>query len=137
MLTEILSNSVQTLLDLDGNRAYLGPSKLHVYDDTDNTIIEANLTTNYSDLGELNVDKLLNFIEVDYQGNIEIDVYYDYVIQFTLTTDNSINRTSQYLYIPLIKRGPFQKLRLVIRTNTANTILYSVDIDFSPLKRRK
>lgn len=137
MATHVFSQALLTLIDFNGERAYLTNTELYTHDATDEIVVEAYLTTNSSDLGEFGVDKLLNFIEIDYIGKVYIDVYYDSVLQFTLTSNTVTSRTSDFLYTPLTKRIAFQKLILKIRTTDANTYLYKAELDFSVLKRRR
>ena len=134
---ESFSGAIQILVDLNGNTAYLTPQELYIYDSNSTDVIQGSLLTNESDLGEPTVDKLLNSIEIDFKGKVSIGVYLDGTYNCLLEAGPSSVRTTNFLYVPLIKRKAFQKVRLYFTTTTPGTVLYGTEIDFDILKKRK
>lgn len=130
----------QPLIDFDGNIAYLTPDKLYVYNvNTDDQGIEGILFSGASDLGEPSIDKLLNFIDVDYIGQFMIYFTYDDPAGTTSSylLPAKSTRGTHWLYIPLTERRPFKKVKYAIIGPTHGTIIYGLEIDFSVLRRRR
>ena len=133
----ILTSANDILIDFNGDPAYLTNDTLYVHDTTDTTEVGASLVTNNSDLGEPTLDKLCNLFDLDYTGEVHVYVLLDGVTITDFTTTYSASRRTQYFYMPLAARRPFQKISFIINTATIGSILYGIEIDFSVLKRRK
>lgn len=132
----MLSLANDILIDLNGYRAYLTDDELYSYG-TDSLNPGSYVTTNNSDLGEPSVDKLLNYIDIDYVGSTwSIQVFYDSGYEVTLEIPASVVRREKQIYIPLVNRKPFQKLKLKVINNSEIANLYGLEVDFDIIKRR-
>jgi hypothetical protein len=132
----ILSTANDVLIDFDGNLAYLQNTALWTRDTNDTTVMHGYITTYESDLQQASMDKLLNYIDIDYIQDITIDVYCDGAKTQTLITTSSDSRTSERLYVYLHNRKAFKKIKLVFYTATAGAKLYGAELDITILKRR-
>lgn len=130
------SELVLILIDFDGNPVYLYSDELYAYSVSGTGYSTGYCITNHSDLGEASIDKLLNYIDIDYSGSCSIQVFYDNIAQFTLIPDILTSRGTRQIYIPLSNRHPLQKLRLLISFNTITTRINKLELDFGTLKRK-
>jgi len=126
----------EIMYDFEGYPSYLFQAVWYTRDTTNTTVINGYLITNNSALGEISVDKLINYLDCDYKGAFTIGIYYDGILQITLTAPTRSSRGFSRIYMPLIHRKAFQKLKLYITCLTAGTIIYSIEPDFSLLNRR-
>lgn len=133
----ILATANDLLVDFDGNIAYLTNDYLYTHDVTDTTETGGYVTTNNSDLGHEDVDKLVNFIDIDYIGTIQVLVYQDGTAIHLFEPPDKSTRGTKWLYMPLIKRKAFQKIEVKIGSSDPDAIVYGVVLDFSVLKRRR
>ncbi len=133
----IISITNDILIDFDGVLNYLTPDALYVKDTNDPTITPAMIFSGDSDLGEPSVDKLLNFIDIDYIGSLVFTFALDGVVQTSTVMPNKASRGTAWVDLPLSNRKPFQKLRYMISGPTPGTEIYNVEIDFSILNRRR
>ena len=136
------NNSIEfseLFINLTGKIALLSTNTQNLY--VEGTLVpsyyDGYLETNNSDLSEPNIDKLINYLEIDFQGRLDTLVYSDGNLLYTFNTDNASVRTTNFLHMPLSLRKAFQKIRLVFQTTTPNTKLYGVEVDFSILKKRR
>lgn len=133
----ILADAVDILIDQDGEVAYLQEDKLYEYDSTDTTVVGGSVTFNNTDLGEAGIEKLINYVDVDYEGSFVLSFYADGVAQAALTFSDKATRGTTWRDYPLASRKPFQKLKLYISSATSDTKIYGIEIDFSVLRRRR
>lgn len=133
----ILQDAVDILIDHDGEVAYLQTDNLWEYDSADTTVLGGSVTFNNSDLGEPSIEKLINFVDVDYEGSFSLSFYLDGVLIYTMTFTDKASRGTVWRDFPLQYRKAFQKLRLYITSSTNDTKIYSIEIDFSILRRRR
>lgn len=133
----ILADANDILIDLNGNVSYLQDDKLWTYDASDSTILGASVVLNTSDLGVPDVDKLINFVDIDFIGNITIAFYFDGTLIHSITPISKVQRGTSWVFFPMSKRKPFQKLKLVITSSALTTKIYGIEIDFSVLRRRR
>jgi hypothetical protein len=136
-MATILADAVDILTDQTGHIAYLQTDTLWEYDITDTTVVGGSITFNNSDLGYPDIDKLIDFLDVDYEGAFNLSFYADGGLQKTLTFADKSTRGTVWRDYPLATRQPFQKLRLYVTSATADTKIYGIEIDFSILKRRR
>jgi len=136
-MATILADAVDILIDQAGHIAYLQTDILWEYDITDTTVVGGSITFNNSDLGYPDIDKLINFVDVDYEGAFDLSFYADGSLQKTLLFADKSTRGTVWRDYPLTTRKPFQKLKLYITSATADTKIYGIEIDFSILKRRR
>lgn len=135
-------DTAQPLISFDGSVSYLTPSELYVYDPTDTTEITAVLRSGYSDLGEPSVDKLLNYIDLDYKGQFSILITFESEDGATYSTSSfllpeHIDRQTTWFRLPLAQRKAFKKMAYWFVEPTEGTIIYGMEIDFSVLRRRR
>lgn len=133
--TVSLSNVNDILIDFDGHPNYLQSDSFFVYDASDLVVPAVLLQTNNSDLGEPSLDKLLNFIDLDFKGPITVLVYYENVGTFFITA-NSATRITKRLYVPLKNRKPAKKIKFGFAAADSTTILYGMEIDFIVMEYR-
>ena len=133
----ILADANDILIDLNGEITYLQDTKLWIRDITDITEIVATITFNNSDLGEPSAEKLMNYIDVDYVGAFSLLFKLDDTSIHTMTFSNLATRSTVWKSFPLNKRKPFQKIQLVITASTIGTKIYSLELDFELLRRRR
>lgn len=133
----ILTDANDILIDLNGEIAYLQDTVMWIRDETDTTQITATMITNNSDLGETSVEKLLNSLDVDYVGAFNVSFYLDGDFIHTMVFDNIATRDTVWRAFPLALRKPFQKLSLYITASVIGTKIYSLEVDFKILKRRR
>lgn len=133
----ILADAVDILIDHDGEVAYLQSNTLWEYYSSDTTIVGGSITFNNSDLGEPSIEKLINFVDVDYEGSFSLSFYLDGALVHTMTFADKASRGTVWRDFPLQYRKVFQKLKLYITSATNDTKIYSIEIDFSVLKRRR
>lgn len=126
------------IIDQTGTLAYLSPTTLEVYDNTGPDVgISGIFSSGESDLGEPSVDKLVNYIDVDYVGKFNIWFKLDDMSTSVITVDTKATRGTAWIYLPLVERKAFQKLQYWIDGPTHGTEIYGIEIDFSILKRRR
>jgi hypothetical protein len=133
----ILADAVDILIDHDGYVAYLQDDNLYEFDSGDTTIVGASVTFNNSDLGESGVEKLVNFVDADYEGSFILSFYFDDVLTYNMTFADKSTRGTLWKDFPLTNRRPFQKLKLYISSATLDTKIYSIEVDFNVLRRRR
>jgi len=134
---ELLTITNQILVDLEGNLAYLTNDKLYIYNSGDIFNSSGFITHHSSDLGEPSLDKQLNFIDVDWEGTLQILVYLDGAHKHTFILAGSAGiRSTAKLDFPLAKRKAFQKMYLKIQSSAHNSIIYSIELDINGIKRR-
>ena len=136
-MANILTEANDVLIDFDGKRAYLTDDALWVYDTADTNVTDGYVTSNNSDLGYPDVDKLLNYIDVDYKGTVQVIVYQDGNGIHIFNPPDKTSRGTKWLYLPLRKRKAFQKIKIVLASSDPDAIIYGVELDFSVLKRRR
>ena len=134
--TPFTSTIVEHLVDFDGNNAYLQANALWIYTASATNITYA-LLTNEVDFGYPDLDKLLNYFDIDYVGTIRVHYFFDNIYMDYLSTSASVSRNTSWLDIPLAQRKPFKKLKLLIEAVGSSTKLYSIEFDFNPLRRRR
>lgn len=127
---------IDMLINHDGNIAYLYNNKLYEYNISSTYNEGAYLVTNTSDLGEMSVDKLLNYIDLDFKGTIFVYINYDNNQFILLQRAESASRTIKRIFIPLSLRRPFMKIAIRLNTNDNTTQVYKFELDFGILKRR-
>lgn len=132
-----LQDANSLLIDVDGNVAYLQDSALWEYDATDTTSVYGQVSYAENDLGEPSIDKLLNFVDVDYEGTFTLSILTDNITLTTLIFTDKATRGTVWRSIPLTDRKPFQKLEMWASSFTSDTKIYSIEIDFDVLKRRR
>lgn len=134
-----LNNANDILIDLDGDRAYLEDNALWTHDILSAGNPDAAIEFNKTDLGEPSIDKLINYFDIDYTGAFTLYLYYDNASLAWSSTmvDHSTSRSTEWICLPLVNRRAFQKMFLVIVANDANAKIYSIEIDFQVLKRRR
>lgn len=134
----ILETANDILIDTDGNLNFLQDTSLWVYSAGDNTEIGATVIFNETDLQVPDVEKFINFVDVDYEGafnlTFQLDGYNIHTFEFP---DVSILRTRVWEDFPLTKRTAFRKLKMSISASDSNTKIYSIEVDFSILRRRR
>lgn len=133
----ILETANEVLIDLDGEIAYLQDDTLWIRDTSDTTLVGCSVVFNDSDLGVPDVDKLINFADVDYVGAFNLSFYFDGTVVHTMEFSTRASRGTVWKDFPLSKRKAFQKLKLVITASNKNTKIYGIEIDFSVLRRRR
>lgn len=135
----ILAEANDILIDFDGQLAYLTSDKLYVYSSSDTNIVLSTWISPEMDLNEPSIDKLINFIDVDYIGAFTIQLEFDGIEDNTMSQYFSpvSVRTSVWRHFPLRGRIPFKKVKLTITSSTPGTIIYGIEIDFSVLRRRR
>ena len=111
-----LGGANKLLVDLSGNRAYLTDDSLITYDASDTSTPTAYITLNESDFGEPSVDKLINHIDVDYEGDLKLTLITDNFAH-TYTLSDSAARTTTWLDLPLFRRIKFQKITISFLSN--------------------
>lgn len=136
-MADILANANDILIDQNGNLAYLQDAALWIYDGTDVTKVGANVIFNNTDLGVPEVDKLINFVDADYTGAFTLTFTLDGTSIHTMTFSNQATRDIVWQDFPLIKRKGFKKLQMTIVASTIGTKIYSLEIDFDVLRRRR
>lgn len=134
---DILATANEILIDLDGEIAYLEDDTLWVRDASDVTLVGCSIVFNNSDLGVPDIDKLINFVDVDYVGAFNLSFYLDGVGVHTAVFSNRATRATVWQSFPTAKRKAFQKLKLVITASDKDTKIYGIEIDFSVLRRRR
>lgn len=131
------------MIDQDGKLAYLIPTMLEVYNSTGPDLGTVGVfSSGISDLGEPSVDKLLNYIDIDYIGqcNISFNFYGLDGTSFTSSVfalPTKSTRGTYWLQIPTSERKAFQKLKYWLTEPINGTIIYNLEINFSALKRRR
>lgn len=133
----ILADAVDVLIDQNGEVSYLQDDKLYDYSLGDTTEVGGSVTFNNADLGEPGIEKLVNFVDVDYEGAFNLSFYGDGTLLHTMTFNDKSTRGTVWRDYPVNKRTPFQKLKLYISSSTNDTKIYSIEIDFSILRRRR
>lgn len=133
----ILADAVDVLVDHNGEIAYLQTDNLWEYYSADTTVVGGSITFNNSDLGEPSIEKLINSVDVDYEGSFSLTFYFDGTVIYTMTFTDKSTRGTVWRDFPLQYRKVFQKLKLYITSATNDTKIYSIEIDFSVLKRRR
>lgn len=136
-------DTAEIIIDQDGKIAYLTPEELWVYDEGGADLgIFGILSSGYSDLGEPSVDKLLNYIDLDYIG--QFNIFFEFTSldgqlggTSSFTVPEKTTRGTYQLYIPLKERKAFQKLRYWFAEPIHGTKIYNMEIDFSILRRRR
>lgn len=136
-MANILADAVDILIDQNGRVSYLQENKLWDYDATDTTVLGGSITFNNSDLGEPGIEKLINFVDVDYEGAFTLTFYGDGQALAQMVFNDKSTRGTIWRDYPLQYRKPFQKLRLYISSTTNDTKIYSIEVDFSVLRRRR
>lgn len=122
----------EIMVDFDGNLALLRSYGLYT---STSATINANVEFNSSDLGEGDVDKLIDSIVPDYVGTGYIEFAYDNSAIAVFNLD-SLSRVAPLMYITLQNRKPFSKLQMKIYSSDANFQFYGVKINFTVLRGR-
>lgn len=135
-MADILVNANDILIDHNGQLAYLTDNSLYIYHLDTVDSIGGLIVLNNSDLNEPHLDKLLNYIEVDYKGTIELYFYFDDQYVCKLTAPKATSRTTKLLYFPLRFRRPFQRLQIKMLSKDRSTIIYNLEVDFDVLPKR-
>jgi hypothetical protein len=133
----ILETANDILIDLDGELVFVQDTAIYGRDTTDTTEIGATVIFNNSDLGVPDIDKLINLIDVDYIGTFSIQFDLDGSTVHTANFPTKASRGTVYQDFPLAKRKAFQKLKMTINASDKTTKIYSIEIDFTILKRRR
>lgn len=133
----ILEDANEILIDFNGEIAYLQGDALWIRDTSDAELIGATVEFNDSDLGVPDIDKLLNFADVDYEGAFTLTFEFDGTAIHTMTFADKVTRGVAWQDFPLIKRKGFRKLKMVIVASAKDTKIYSIEIDFTVLRRRR
>lgn len=136
-MANILENANDILIDLNGHVSYLQDDALWEYDATDEEITGAFIIFHDSDMGQPSIEKLLNYVDVDYEGEFVLNFYLDGVLTHTTTFEDLASRSTVWRDYPLIKRKAFQKLKLTLSSATPDTKIYGIEVDFSILRRRR
>ena len=136
-MADILGNANDILVDLNGEINYLQDDTLWIYDNADSELIGAQVVFNNSDLGEPGIEKLINFVDVDYVGAFNLSFYLDGTVIHTMEFSTKATRGTVWRDFPLAKRKAFQKLKLVITASAKTTKIYGLEIDFNVLRRRR
>lgn len=136
-MASILQDAVDILIDQNGNLAYLQDDALYEYYAADTTSAGGSVTFNNTDLGEASIEKIMNAVDVDYEGSFVLHFYADGVLQCSLTFADKATRGTVWRDYPLVNRKVFQKLKLYIASSTIDTKIYSIELDFSVLRRRR
>jgi hypothetical protein len=106
----------------------------------DDDQVSVIITPNH-DLGEPNIYKYLNYLDVDYIGHGTIYLYGDgYLIQKIETNYiNNVTKVHERFYIKLENRFPFVKFMMVVLKRVSEDLssftLYGIEIDFDIAKR--
>lgn len=130
------NNIVDIFTDENGDLAFLGANTLEVYGSSV-AAIEGYLETPNSNLNEPEVDKVLEYIILDYIGSATIEIYLDNVLSHTLSYPYTSTRQSYKLYILPQYRQAAEKLYFKIKTSQSGTIIYNMYINFIILPRRR
>lgn len=136
-MASVLVDAVDILINQSGRVSYLQADKLYEYYAADATVVGGSITFNNSDLGYPDIDKLINFVDVDYEGAFNLSFFTDGTLQWTIEFTDKATRSTVWRNYPLSKRIAFQKLKLYITSATADTKIYGLEVDFSILKRRR
>lgn len=131
------TNLNDQLVDFNGENAYLQSDKLWIRTSSSYINITYALLGAETDLGAPDIDKLINYIDIDFVGTVRVHYMLDGTYVGYLSTTTEAQRKSQWLYMPLANRKPFKKIRLLIEFVGSTSKLYSMEIDFNPLKRRR
>ena len=136
-------DNTELLIALNGEIHYLTSDSLEVYNTNGEDLsITGILQSGSSDLSEPSVDKLLNYIDVDYKGQCTIFFSFKNLDDESFSTTNIVlpykaDRGTVWIYIPLAQRKAFQKMEYWIVEPVHGTIVYGLEIDFSILNRRR
>jgi len=133
----ILEDANEVLINFDGELAYLQDTTLWIRDTSDTELVGATVEFNTSDLGVPDIDKLLNFVDVDYEGAFTLTFTLDGTSVHTMTMDDKAIRDVEWQDFPLSKRKAFRKLQMTIVASAKDTKIYSIEIDFDILRRRR
>lgn len=133
----ILENANEILINLSGELAYLQDTKLWIRDTSDSELVGATVEFNNSDLGVPDVDKMINFVDVDYEGAFTLTFTFDGTIIHTMTFADLETRGSEWQDFPLIKRKSFRKLQMTVVASVKSTKIYGIEIDFDIQRRRR
>lgn len=136
-MSGILSTANDLLIDFSGYISYVTDYAFYTHDATDTTETGAYVVTNDSDLGYPDVDKLVNFIDLDYKGTIQVLIYQDGTATHIFNPPDKTSRGTRWLYMPLRKRVAFQKIKIKIASTDPDSIVYGAELDFNVLKRRR
>ena len=115
------------------------PLRFILYDSEDFIIPQYNtvLETHPTDLGQPDVEKLIDFIDLDYKGDGgNLILYLDDEEINSWIIPSSTKRTIKRFYLPLSKRYPKQMMNLRITSSASNLYIYNIEIDFMPQKRQ-
>ena len=133
----ILKDANEVLINFDGELAYLQDTMLWIRDDSDIELIGATVEFNNSDLGVPDIDKLINYADVDYEGAFTLTFKLDGVAIHTMDFIEKATRSSIWQDFPLVKRKAFRKLQMTIAASAKDTKIYGIEIDFDVLRRRR
>jgi len=136
-MATILADAVDILVDQNGNLAYLQDDTLWEFYSSDATVVGGSVTFNDIDLGEPGIEKLINFIDIDYSGALNLSFYGDGTLQWTATFADKATRGTVWRDFPLQYRKVFQKIKLYISSITPDTKIYGIEIDFSVIRKRR
>jgi hypothetical protein len=136
-MADILANANDILIDQDGELAYLQDNTMWVYDASDAELLGATVIFNNTDLGVPDVDKVINFVDTDYVGAFTLSFTLDNTLIHTMTFSNQVTRSGAWQDFPLRKRKSFRKLQMTIIAETLGTKIYSLEIDFDVIRRRR
>lgn len=136
-MANILENANDILIDRNGNVSYLQDTLLWEHDATDTEVTGAFVNFNDSDMQQPAVDKLLNYVDIDYEGSFRLNFYLDGTLSHGVTFPDKASRGTIWSDYPLSKRKAFQKLRLTLSSSTPDTKIYGIEVDFSIARRRR
>ena len=74
---------------------------------------------------------------MDYEGSFALHIFADGILQSSLIFADKSTRGTVWRDYPLVSRKAFQKLKLYLTSGTNDTKIYSIEIDFSVLRRRR
>jgi len=88
--------------------------------------------TNYNEMG---LYKLLNYIDFDYKGFGNVEIYLDGELTSTIVLPSQNTRVVQRIYIKLSERIPHVTLQIKILTFDTILTIYNIEFDVDAMER--
>lgn len=103
---------------------------------TDNTSYITPATTSCiktgrTEFGEMGIYKLLEYVDVDYDGYGEMKIYLDNTLTSTIQIPQSESRTTKRLYSKLTERQPFNFVKLEFY----GINFYNAELEITPVPK--
>lgn len=123
-------------IDENGELVFLSDLKFYKYG-TSITQVTGNLESGDSDLGEPNIDKVVESITAQYKGAFTLGVYLDGTLQYALSFPYTSTRQTLTLFALPQYRIASEKIRFKIESTTNITEIYNLQLDYIILPRRR